>query len=187
LKIHDQYEKNMTSFKNHHPIIIFGVAGCGKSTIAQQVSTASENTVQLLDADDFHSTESIEKMTSGFPLDDHDRIPWLRRLNSELTSNFSCGKKVVLACSALRESHRERLGEGLNPLWCHLNLELSQAFLRAAARQNHFFSADMVRSQFQVLQVPDYGLQLDALVSQDELANTILTADLQRSALALTS
>jgi len=57
-----------------------------------------------------------------------------------------------------------------------LKLDLSQAFLRAAARQNHFLSADMVRSQFQALEVPEYGLQLNALMSIPELTNKILDA-----------
>jgi len=177
----DDLEAQPNSLPNPHPIIIFGVAGCGKSTIAQQVSTASSGTIKFLDADDFHSMESIEKMASGVPLNDQDRDPWLRRLNCDLTYSFHNGIKVVLACSALRESHRQLLGKGLTPLWCHLNLELSQAYLRAAARQNHFFSADMVRSQYKILQVPDYGLHLNALSSPTDITNTILNSDQNKS------
>jgi len=179
--MNNDQQKPRKSLPNPHPIVIFGVAGCGKSTIAQQVSTTSADVIQFLDADDFHSTESIEKMASGVPLDDQDRAPWLRRLNRELTSNFHSGIKVVLACSALRESHRQLLGEGLTPLWCLLKLDLSQAFLRSAARKNHFFSADMVRSQYKILQVPDYGLHLNALSSPTDITNTILNADQNKS------
>lgn len=166
-----------TPLANHHPIIIFGVAGCGKSTVAQQVAELLGDSIYLLDADDFHSDDNIAKMASGIPLSEQDREPWLRRLNQELSEYVARGRKVVLACSALRESHRRLLAEGLTPLWCHLNLELSQAFLRAAARQNHFFSADMVRSQFEVLQIPNYGLQLNAALTPSTLALKIISAD----------
>jgi len=172
---------------NHRPIIIFGVAGCGKSTVAEQVSALLGDNIELLDADDFHSDDCITKMTSGTPLDEQDREPWLRRLNQALIASTARGQKVVLACSALRESYRELLGNELTPLWCHLNLELSQAFLRAAARQNHFFSADMVRSQFEVLEVPSYGVHLNAGQTPLELAKKIIRADRQQQVDGLTA
>ncbi|MCX6067097.1 MAG: gluconokinase, partial [Chloroflexi bacterium] len=84
-------------------IIIMGVAGCGKSTLARHVADALELT--FIEGDQFHPTENIRKMSQGTALDDVDREGWLDRLGLELLS-YPDG--AVLACSALKRAYRAR-------------------------------------------------------------------------------
>ena len=66
--------------------------------------------IPFIEGDTFHPKENISKMSSGKPLTDADRIPWLQALHSELVSNSDRG--CVLACSALKASYRKILSDG---------------------------------------------------------------------------
>jgi len=154
------------------PVIVFGVSGCGKSTIANEVARNLD--AQYLDADDFHPQENINKMASGQPLNDDDRQPWLEHLNSILQENSKNGKQIVLACSALKEKYRQTLSQNLKPLWCHLALSEQMVIERMMKRQNHFMKANMVSSQFEALEKPDYGLVIDATHSVENIVKIIL-------------
>ena len=48
------------------PIIVMGVSGCGKTTLARALADALGATA--LDADDFHPAGNVEKMRAGTPL-----------------------------------------------------------------------------------------------------------------------
>ena len=82
-------------------VLIMGVCGSGKTETGREL--AQRLGIRFIDADDFHSTESIAKMSSGVPLTDADREPWLRRLAVE------CGDVAGLACSALKAKYRQLL------------------------------------------------------------------------------
>ena len=154
------------------PVIVFGVSGCGKSTIASEVSRNLD--AEFLDADDFHPQANIDKMASGEPLNDDDRQPWLENLNLIIQEKFQAGIQVVLACSALKERYRQTLSKDLTPLWCHLALSEQMVIERMMRRQNHFMKANMVRSQFEALEKPDYGLIVDATHSVENIVKIIL-------------
>ena len=55
-------------------------------------------------------------MSTGNPLDDSDRIPWLRRVAeaSRDAAVFSPSHVAVLACSALKRKYRGLLSEAVN-------------------------------------------------------------------------
>jgi carbohydrate kinase (thermoresistant glucokinase family) len=61
-------------------VLVMGVAGSGKSTIGAAV--AARLGWRFVDADEYHSIESIAKLRAGVPLTDEDRQPWLERLAS---------------------------------------------------------------------------------------------------------
>lgn len=88
-------------------VVLMGVSGSGKSTIGHSLANALR--CPFLDADDFHSAENKEKMRSGIPLTDADRIPWLESLRDALIDYIIRGEVVVLACSALQPSYRNIL------------------------------------------------------------------------------
>ncbi len=70
--------------QQQQPVVcVFGVSGCGKSTVGRRL--ASELRTQFVDADDCHSSESVAKMASGVPLTDDDRWPWLSRVAQTVT------------------------------------------------------------------------------------------------------
>ena len=88
-----------------------GVTGSGKSTVGKLV--AERLAWVFLEADEFHSPENIAKMHNGIPLTDADRLPWLNAIHARLVALHAEGKDIVLACSALKQSYRQRLAENL--------------------------------------------------------------------------
>src|SRR5262245_50198485 len=92
-------------------IVMMGVAGAGKTTVGRLL--ARELVVPCLDADDFHSPAAIASMHAGHPLDDEQRLPWLRRVNAALRRQPD---GLVLACSALHRSYRDVLRDGVDGL-----------------------------------------------------------------------
>lgn len=136
-----------------------GVSGCGKTTIAKQLST--ETGYPFYDADDFHSIENIEKMKNNIPLTDSDRKPWLETLASK-TIEWELDGNTILACSALKESYREILSsKSSNILWVYLEGGFEFIKNRLEKREGHFMKPSLLKSQFETLEVPNYGLHIN--------------------------
>ena len=152
--------------------IVMGVSGSGKSTVGKLL--AEKLNLTFVDADDYHSTKNIDMMRSGKPLKDDDRSEWLHDLNKILRQNEDKG--MVLACSALKEQHREIIKNDINaPLrWILLigTDELLQK--RLELRKDHFMPAGLLQSQLDILESPDYALQVDISDSPDDIVNKIL-------------
>lgn len=150
-------------------VIVMGVAGCGKSTLAQSLATALKLT--FIEGDRFHPPENIQKMSQGIALNDTDREGWLDRLGVELTS-YPDG--AVLACSALKRTYRNRLRKAVPNLnFVHLCVTQDVANARVQARSaQHLFPSSLVASQFATLEDPlgeDRVLQLDGSLDASTL------------------
>ena len=130
-------------------LVVTGVAGSGKTTIGRALATALD--LGFVDADDLHPAANVAKMAAGLPLDEADRAPWLRAVADVLTGDDG----LVLACSALRRSHRDVL-RGAGPVeFVFLDVDFTEAVARAANRPDHFMGPAMVPSQFAALERPD--------------------------------
>ncbi len=142
-------------------LIVMGVSGAGKSTIASALANTLEWTYS--DADDFHSQQAREKMRRGLALDNSDRAPWLTRIFAALESD---GGPFVLAYSGLLKEHRERFRDlNLDCRFLHLCIDSSTASQRIAMRENHFMPANLTASQFETLESTNAEsdvLELDA-------------------------
>ena len=143
-------------------IVVAGVSGCGKSTIGRAL--ADQIGWPFLEADAFHSQTSKAKMTAGVALDDADRAPWLGALNAELLRRGP----VVLACSALKQSYRDRLSTGLETAFVWIRLTRELAMQRVANRPGHFMPASLVDSQFEAAEIPQEAVFLCATESVEE-------------------
>jgi len=55
-------------------IVVMGVAGCGKSSLAALL--AQSMGMQLLEGDERHSPQNRNKMRQGIALTDADRMGW---------------------------------------------------------------------------------------------------------------
>ena len=131
-------------------LVIMGVAGCGKSSLGSAVARALQ--LPLVEGDDFHSSESHQKMSQGVPLTDHDRAGWLDRLAEQLRQHPG---GLVLTCSALKQAYRDRLRRAAPRLrFAFLQISREEAQARVGSRDAHFFSTTLVDSQFATLQVP---------------------------------
>lgn len=146
--------------------IIFGVSASGKTSVARAL--AERHHCAYIDADDCHSDVAVGKMSSGSPLTDEDREPWLLRVAQAAASAADAGGAacVAVACSALGERHRRRLRQAMldsaavgDVVFVLLSVGEGEIRRRLAARQGgaggHFFRGDgMARAQFEALEVP---------------------------------
>jgi gluconokinase len=131
-------------------VLVMGVAGCGKSTLAAQLAQALQ--VALIEGDDHHSALSQEKMRRGIALDDADRLPWLDTLGAQLAQGTP---GAVLTCSALKRVYRNRLRARVPDLQVvFLDIGPAAARARVSARPAHLFPASLVASQFEALEPP---------------------------------
>lgn len=154
-------------------VILMGVSGCGKTTIGQILS--DKLGWPLFDADEFHSTASIDKMRSGIPLEDADRWPWLDRMNAMLRERDARGESVLLACSALKQGYRDRLSNGTPEIrWIYLKGGFELIRKRLEARKGHYMKAGLLESQFAALEEPQDAFNIDIEDSPNSIADSIL-------------
>lgn len=151
-------------------IIVYGVTGCGKSTVGQLLS--EKLALPFYDGDHFHPDSNVEKMRKGIPLTDEDRIPWLDILRENIQQWEQDGG-AVLGCSALNEKYRRILKRGSNPIWFLLDgsRELIQG--RLDARVGHFMNPALLDSQFATLEKPAYGYKVSIDSTPSEIVERI--------------
>jgi carbohydrate kinase (thermoresistant glucokinase family) len=152
-----------------------GVAGSGKSTVG--ATLAQRLGCAFLDADDFHPAANVEKMSKGIPLNDEDRMPWLRRLHDELQGRLASGVSVVLGCSALKGSYRQILEEGLSRIdFVFLDVDQRTLMERLGKRKDHFFPKALLESQFAALERPADAIVVDARRPFQDVVEQIVNA-----------
>ncbi len=152
-------------------IVVLGVSGSGKTTIGKLL--AQKLNLSFFDADDFHPPSNISKMAQGVPLNDQDRQPWLLLLSQKLAGWHREGG-AVLACSALKEEYRKLLGKNSPVQWIYLEIDEAHVAERFRKRTDHFMPASLVRSQFDALEPPEYGIRVDASQPPDLIIRDIL-------------
>ncbi|MBV9645449.1 MAG: gluconokinase [Verrucomicrobia bacterium] len=161
--------------KRSRAVILMGVAGSGKTAVGMRV--AQKLDWIFLDADDFHPPANIEKMKHGIPLNDQDRAPWLQRLHDELQRHLAEGRSVILACSALKESYRKVLRDGVSPpTFVCLDVDPQTIRDRLEHRTTHFFPKELMESQFAALEKPEDAVIIDARKSLDEVVEQLVQA-----------
>jgi len=151
-------------------VIVMGVSGCGKSTIGALL--AQKLGAEFLDADEYHPPENVARMASGVPLTDADRGPWLERLNAELRMR----QHAVLACSALKESYRGALAEGIDCRFVHLRGSIELIRSRMTRRQHRYMPAALLESQFAALEPPARAIEVDIAEAPAECVEAIAAA-----------
>lgn len=132
-------------------MIVMGVSGCGKSSVAQGLASAVGG--RFFDGDDFHPRANIEKMSQGRALDDEDRWPWLTLVGEELARGDGV---VVGACSALKRRYRDHIVEATRGPVLFVYLAGSRDLIadRMAMREGHFMPPALLDSQFAALEPP---------------------------------
>ncbi|WP_055534154.1 gluconokinase, partial [Streptomyces graminilatus] len=130
-------------------VVVMGVSGTGKTTVG--LLLAARLGVPYAEADDFHSSASIRKMTAGIPLTDDDRWPWLDAIGE--WAHGRAGLGGVVSCSALKRVYRDRLRSAApGVVFVHLAGEQGLVAERVAARRGHFMPAALLDSQFAILE-----------------------------------
>jgi gluconokinase len=134
-------------------LVVMGVSGSGKSTIADAL--AKRLGWRCEDGDKFHPASNVAKMSAGQPLTDEDRWPWLQAIADEIDRSCKTGERVVVACSALKRAYRNILVHGRNDVR-FVFLDGTEALIagRLAARKGHFMPPGLLTSQFKTLEPP---------------------------------
>ncbi len=141
-------------------ILVMGVTGSGKTTIGKSLSDALG--WPFYDADDFHSAENIRKMTSGVPLTDEDRLPWLNDLHQLIAEHSEQRSDGVLACSALKQKYRDILCADNNVEVVYLKAQPELIRSRLDRRHGHYMPPELIASQFRDLEEPQEALTVEA-------------------------
>lgn len=132
-------------------LIIMGVSGCGKSTMA--VALSQRLGLDMVDGDDLHLPESVAKMRAGIALQDADRWPWLDRIGAYLAQPHAQGR--VVACSALKRVYRERIREQAGDVcFVFLDGDFDLIAQRMRQRVGHYMQPGLLDSQFRTLEKP---------------------------------
>jgi len=159
-----------------HLVVVMGVSGAGKSTVGGRIAAALG--LPFADADEFHPVANIAKMSSGQPLTDDDRWPWLAAIGAHLAAHR--GRGCVVTCSALKRAYRDALRQAAPDLrLVFLSGDPALVAARQAARQGHFMPPSLVASQFATLEAPageEGAIILDVAATPEELAQTALAA-----------
>lgn len=133
------------------PIVVMGVSGSGKTTVGEALAQRVGGV--FLDADDFHPKANVEKMSSGIPLNDADRAPWLDIVGKEMRKRQGEGRVVVMACSALKRKYRERIrAEEPAAFFVLLTGTREELERRLQARHGHFMPPSLLDSQLDTLE-----------------------------------
>lgn len=156
-------------------VVLMGVSGCGKSTLGEAL--ALRTGWRFLEGDGLHPAANVAKMAAGQPLGDDDRAGWLDALALELAQARAAAQGLVVSCSALKRSYRDRLRAG-DPqlLLVHLAGSREVIAARIAARQHLYMPASLLESQFADLQPPgpeEQALSLSVLQPPAQLIDHI--------------
>lgn len=134
-------------------VVMMGVSGSGKTTIATGLAAALG--WRLLEGDRFHPAANVEKMRAGTPLTDEDRWPWLNAIAAEIDSIRAQGGSAVVACSALKRAYRNVLiGDRADVRLAYLHGSHDLIAQRLNARVGHFMPPGLLDSQFATLEEP---------------------------------
>ncbi len=161
-------------------VVVMGVSGTGKSSVAQRLAAGLE--LPLHEGDAHHPAGNIAKMAAGLPLIDEDRRPWLETLAGLLAQDHDAGRSSVLTCSALRRGYRDLLRSRVpagSVFFVHLSGDLDTLSRRMDTREGHFMPSTLLRSQLATLEplgpgergvVLDVAAPLDEVVAQAQQA-----------------
>jgi carbohydrate kinase (thermoresistant glucokinase family) len=153
-------------------IVVMGVTGCGKTTVG--IALAESLGIEFIDSDVLHSESNKKKMSSGTPLTDSDREPWLQEVSKALQSHES----VVVACSALKKNYRSTILAGApTTKFVHLSGSQELIFARLSERSHHFMPIGLLDSQFHTLERLDdteTGKVFEISKPVDQIVNEVI-------------
>lgn len=172
----DRYGLWVTGNSSDQPlVVVMGVSSVGKTTVGELLATRLR--VEYADADAFHPQANIDKMSSGVPLDDDDRWPWLEAIGAWLNARADAG--AVVSCSALKRAYRDVLTRAAPTLqFLHLDGDQNVIRARIAARKHHFMPPALFDSQLGTLEPLDAdepGAAVDLTMTPEDAVDAFLT------------
>jgi carbohydrate kinase (thermoresistant glucokinase family) len=158
-------------------LVVMGVSGCGKSTVAGLLSERLD--WPFMEGDSLHPEANVAKMAAGQPLTDEDRWPWLEQVADWVEDRLGAGEDGIITCSALKRSYRDTIRRGSDAVvFVHLTGERSTLEERMRGRSGHFMPASMLDSQLATLEDPEPdepSLRVPIEQSPDRIADQVVT------------
>jgi carbohydrate kinase (thermoresistant glucokinase family) len=151
-------------------VVMMGVSGAGKSTIARCL--ADELGWDFAEGDDLHPPANVAKMAAGEPLTDADREPWLEAVAGWIDDEISSGRHGVITCSALKRSYRDLLSRP-QVLFVYLSVPRTELEQRMRNRKGHYMPASLLDSQLNTLEPPEPDETALTVAAGDDPARTI--------------
>ena len=156
-------------------VVVMGVSGCGKSTIARALHERLG--WEFAEGDEYHPAANVAKMASGRPLMDEDRWPWLRTLADWTRERDERGESTVLSCSSLKRSYRDLLRNGgAGTYFVHMHGDKGILLERMESRE-HFMPPTLLESQLDTLELlePDErGVLVDVALPVERAVRVVL-------------
>ena len=166
----------MTELSSPVVLVIMGVSGSGKSTIAALLAERLGWTFE--EGDSLHPTANVEKMAAGIPLTDEDRWPWLAKVADWIDGRLDTGENGIITCSALKRSYRNvvnRRGSGVE--FVYLAVSRVELEKRVEHRPGHFMPASLLDSQLDTLEPPalsEPAIEVDASTDPQLVVDRIM-------------
>jgi carbohydrate kinase (thermoresistant glucokinase family) len=134
-------------------LVLMGVSGSGKSTVAQELQRVLGWPFQ--EGDDLHPPANVEKMRAGQPLNDADRLPWLRAIAAWIDGQLAASQPGIVTCSNLKRAYRDiTVGERRGVTLVYLKGAEPVIRERIEARTHRYMPATLLGSQFETLEEP---------------------------------
>lgn len=133
-------------------VVVMGVSGCGKSTVAALLADQIEG--HFKDGDELHPDSNIKKMAAGIALQDADRLPWLHDVADYAREQAKVSGVCVIACSALKYQYRHILNQAGHVVYIFLQGSRKLIASRMHERRGHFMPETLLDSQFSTLENP---------------------------------
>jgi carbohydrate kinase (thermoresistant glucokinase family) len=156
-------------------LVLMGVSGCGKTTVAKLVAEA--HGVPYQEGDALHPPENVAKMSEGHPLTDEDRWPWLHAIAAVIDGWRAAGQSGLVTCSALKRAYRDILiGPRQDVRLVFLRGDQALIAERLAKRRGHYMPSSLLDSQFATLEEPgpdESPLVVDIRATPEELARQV--------------
>ena len=153
-------------------IIVMGVSGSGKTTLGRLLAESLH--WPFYEGDNYHPLSSMTKMSSGIPLTDEDREPWLAALKEMIRSLSKKSQPAVITCSALKQAYRDYLTvQHARMIFVYLKGSDALIRQRLQRREAHFMKDNLLDSQFKTLEEPEDVLTLDLALTPESLVEQI--------------
>jgi carbohydrate kinase (thermoresistant glucokinase family) len=153
-------------------LLLMGVSGSGKTTIALELQRLLR--WPYIDGDDLHPAANVEKMRSGHPLNDQDRLPWLQAIARWIDDRLAAGEPGIITCSDLKRAYRRiTVGDRKGVILVYLQGDEELIADRISRREHQYMPTSLLRSQFETLEEPGEDEHAVHVLVHGSIAETV--------------
>ena len=154
-------------------LVLMGVSGSGKSTVAQELQRVLGWPFQ--EGDDLHPPANIEKMRSGQPLNDQDRLPWLQAIGRWIDERLAAHQPGIITCSNLKRAYRNiTIGTRRGVTLVYLKGDEPVIQRRMLNRMHRYMPPSLLGSQFDTLEEPGEDEHPITVLVHGSIAETVV-------------